>query len=208
MATELSAEVKQQVERGIAILKGGGVVAFPTDTIYALGAGVNLRPAVERVYEVKERPRNMALPLLLADTSQIGETASYVPPVAWLLARNFLPGALTLVLFKSGSVPDIVTAGGATVAVRVPAHPIPVALIEGLGTPVVGTSANLSGKPGSLTAEEVRYQFGDKIDFIIDGGRCPGGKESTIVDVTGETPVVLREGAISREKLRRVCEII
>ena len=208
MVTELSEDVKQQVERGISILRQGGIVAFPTDTIYGLGACAVLPTAVERVYKVKERPHNMALPLLLADTSQISEVAGYVPPVAWLLARNFLPGALTLVLLKSGSVPDIVTAGGETVAVRVPAHPVPVALAEGLGTPIVGTSANLSGKPGSLTADGVRVQFGDKIDLIIDAGRCPGGKESTIVDVTGETPVVLREGAISREKLRRVCEII
>jgi len=208
MVIKLSEDIKQQVERGISILRQGGIVAFPTDTIYGLGACVDLCPAVERVYKVKERPYNMALPLLLADTSQISEVAGYVPPVAWLLARNFLPGALTLVLLKSSSVPDIVTAGGVTVAVRVPAYPVPIALAEGLGTPIVGTSANLSGKPSSLTADEVRFQFGDKIDLIIDGGRCPGGKESTIVDVTGETPVVLREGAISREKLKQVCEII
>jgi len=208
MVIKLSEDIKQQVERGISILRQGGIVAFPTDTIYGLGACADLRPAVERVYKAKERPHNMALPLLLADTSQISEVAGYVPPVAWLLARNFLPGALTLVLLKSSSVPDIVTAGGVTVAVRVPAHPVPIALAEGLGTPIVGTSANLSGKSSSLTADEVRFQFGDKIDLIIDGGRCPGGKESTIVDVTGETPVVLREGAISRAKLKRVCEII
>ena len=208
MVIKLSPDIQQQVEQGISILRQGGIVAFPTDTIYGLGACANLPHAVERVYKVKERPSNMALPLLLADISQISEVASYVPPVAWLLARNFLPGALTLVLLKSSAVPDIVTAGGATVAVRVPAHPVPIALAKGLGAPIVGTSANLSGKPSSLTADEVRSQFGVKIDLIIDGGRCPGGKESTIVDVTGETPVVLREGAISREKLKRVCEII
>jgi len=202
---KLPLSIQKQVEKGILILKQGGLVAFPTDTIYGLGAGANLSQAVERVYRVKGRPQSMALPLLLADTSQISEVANYVPPVAWLLARNFLPGALTLVLFKSSSVPDIVTAGGKTVAVRVPAHPVPVALAQGLGTSIVGTSANLSGKPGSLTADEVNSQFGDNIDLVIDGGRCPGGKESTIVDVTGETPVILREGAISMEKLRQVC---
>ena len=204
----LSPHIRQQVERGISILKGGGIVAFPTDTIYGLGAGANLLHAVERVYRVKERPRNMALPLLLANTSQITTVAESVPPVVWLLVRHFLPGALTIVLYKSDSVSDIITAGGRTVAVRVPAHPIPVALTEGAGTPIVGTSANLSGKPILLTAGEVYSQFGDKIDLVIDGGRCPGGRESTIVDVTGERPVVLREGAISREELKRVCEII
>ena len=203
-----SSHIQQRVEEGISILKRGGIVAFPTDTVYGLGSGANLPQAVERVYQVKERPRNMALPLLLANMSQITEVAYPVPAVAWLLARHFLPGALTLVLHKSKSVPDIVTAGSMTVAVRIPAHPVPVALAKGLGTPIVGTSANLSGKPSSLTADDVYSQFGDKIDLVIDGGKCSGGRESTIVDVTRETPVVLREGAISREELKRVCEVV
>jgi len=208
MLEELPSDIKQLVERGISILKQGGIVAFPTDTVYGLGACADIGQAVERVYQVKERPRNMALPLLLANISQISEVARPVPQIAWVLAHIFLPGGLTLVLHKSGSVPDIIAAGGETVAVRVPNHPIPMMLIEGVGTPIVGTSANLSGKPSALTADEVYSQFGDKIDLIIDGGRCPGGKESTIVDVTGETPVVLREGAISQEKLRQVCRSI
>jgi L-threonylcarbamoyladenylate synthase len=205
MSGGLSVDIRGQVERGVSILREGGVVAFPTDTVYGLGASIDMPRAVERVYEVKERPLSMALPLLLADTSQIAGVAGQVSPLAWLLIDNLLPGALTLVLPRSGSVPDIVTAGGATVAVRIPAHPVPVALILGVGTPIVGTSANVSGRPSPLTADEVRSQFGDRIDFIIDGGRCPGGRESTIVDVTGETPVVLREGAVSVEELRRVC---
>ncbi|MFC1897808.1 L-threonylcarbamoyladenylate synthase [Chloroflexota bacterium] len=208
MLAKLSPDIQQQVDRGISILKRGGIVAFPTDTVYGLGACASLYQAVERVYQVKERPRNMALPLLLASTLQISEVAESVPPIAWLLARDFLPGALTMVLHKSSLVPDIITGRGITVAVRVPAHPIPIALIDGLGVPIVGTSANLSGKPSALTSAEVYSQFGDKLDLVIDGGRCPGGKESTIVDVTGETPVVLREGAISREELRQVCESI
>jgi len=203
--TVLDKHVRNQVEEGISILRRGGLVAFPTDTVYGLGAWSNLRESVERIYQVKERPLNMPLPLLLADTSQINGVAYSVPQIVWLLARNFLPGALTLVLHKSKSVPDIITAGGINVAVRVPAHPVPVALAQGLGAPIVGTSANLSGKPSSLTADEVHSQFGDKIDFVIDGGRCLGGKESTIVDVTGEVPVVLREGAIPGEELKRVC---
>lgn len=202
---KLPSDIQEQVERGISILKQGGIVAFPTDTVYGLGAGANNQQAVARVYRVKERPRNIALPLLLANISQIGEVAEPVPPIAWLLAHNFLPGALTIVLPKSNLVPDIITAGGITVAVRVPAHSIPIALARGLGAPIVGTSANVSGKPSALTADEVYSQFGNKIDLVIDGGRCPGGRESTIIDVTGEEPVILREGAISREELRRVC---
>ncbi len=205
MGNKLALSIQQQVEQGITILKQGGIVAFPTDTVYGLGAAISLGQAVERIYRVKKRPRNMALPLLLADVSQISEVAQPVPEVAWLLAEKFLPGALTLVLPKSPSVADIITGKGKTVAIRIPAHPVPIALAQGLGTPIVGTSANLSGHPSSLTAEEVYAQLGDRVDLIIDGGRCPGGKESTIVNLTGETPLILREGAISREELQRVC---
>jgi L-threonylcarbamoyladenylate synthase len=208
MIDKLPLDMKEQIEKGISILKGGGIVAFPTDTVYGLGATASNQLALERIYEVKERPRDMALPLLLADVSQISEVAEPVPPIAWLLADHFLPGALTIVLHKSNSIPGIITAGGVTVAIRVPAHPIPVALAEGLGGHIAGTSANESGKPSSLTAEEVYSQFGDKMDLVIDGGRCPGGRESTIIDVTGEEAVILREGAISREELEKVCRSI
>ena len=201
-------DIQQQVEEAIAVLKQGGLVAYPTDTVYGLGASADLPQAVERVYQVKQRPRNTALPLLLADVSQISDVACPVPQVAWRLARAFLPGALTLVLPKSESVPGIVTGGGDTVAVRVPAHPVPVALVRGVAAPIVGTSANISGQPSPVTAEEVSVQFEGKIEFIINGGRCPGGKESTVVDVTGEVPRVLREGAISKAEIRRICHII
>ena len=203
-----SLDIQKQVEMGISILRQGGLVVFPTDTVYGLGAGINMPQAVERVYRVKERPSNMALPLLLADISQISEVAESVLPIAWLLAKEFLPGALTMVLPKSRLVPDTITAGGKTVAIRIPAHPVPVALVRGLGTPIVGTSANLSGKPSALTADEAYSQFGDKVDLVIDGGKCPGGRESTIIDVTGEVPKILREGAIPEKKLRQVCESI
>ena len=206
MLDKLPSAIQKQVEEGMSILKGGGVVASPTDTVYGLGACASNEQAVERVYELKKRPRNMALPLLLANVSQIGEVAENMSQVAWLLARHFLPGALTLVLPKSDSLPDIITAGGGTIAVRIPAHPVPVALAEGLGAPIVGTSANLSGKPSVLTASDVYSQFGDNIDLVIDGGRCPGGRESTIVDAAGETPVILREGAIAREELEQIYE--
>ncbi|MDP3880181.1 MAG: L-threonylcarbamoyladenylate synthase [Dehalococcoidales bacterium] len=206
--TGLSLNIRQQTDQGIAILKQGGIVAYPTDTVYGLGASAAIPRAVERIYEVKERPRNMPLPLLLADLTQISEVADPVLPAAWLLIRRFLPGALTIVLPRSSSVPDNITAGGNTIAIRIPAHPVPIALIKGLGAPIVGTSANLSGKPSPLTAAEVRSQLGDKVDLIIDGGPCPGGKESTIVDMTGKIPVILREGAVPREKLEQLYDKI
>jgi L-threonylcarbamoyladenylate synthase len=205
MASKLLLSVQQQVEKGVSVLKNGGIVAFPTDTVYGLGAGIGIARAVERVYRVKKRPHTMPLPLLLADISQIEEVAGSVPKAARLLADRFLPGALTLVLPASPALPEIITGRGKTVAVRIPNHPIPIALARGLGTPIVGTSANLSGSPSALTADEVYAQLGDKVDLIIDGGRCPGGRESTIVDLSGETPVILREGAIAREELQKIC---
>jgi L-threonylcarbamoyladenylate synthase len=200
-------DIQKQIERGISILKRGGIVAYPTDTVYGLGASIQFPGAIERIFEVKARPRGIALPLLLSSVSQISEVSEHIPPVAWLLIKRFLPGALTIILFKSSSVPDIVTAGGRTVGIRIPAHPVPIALIKGAGAPIVGTSANLSGLPSPLTADDVRSQLGDKIDLVIDGGKCPG-KESTIIDVTRESPVIVREGAISLEEIEGVCGTI
>jgi L-threonylcarbamoyladenylate synthase len=118
---------------------------------------------------------------------------------------NFLPGALTIILNKSDIVPDVITGGSKTIAFRIPDHPVPISLIKRLGQPIVGTSANLSGQPSALTAEEVRMQIGDKVDMVIDGGSCPGGIESTVVDLSGRKPVVRRLGAISLEQLQHSC---
>jgi L-threonylcarbamoyladenylate synthase len=160
--------------------------------------------AVERIFQVKGRPKGMALPVLLADQAQIEQIVTSVPPAAQLLADAFFPGALTIILPKSDVVPDIITGGGKTVAFRIPNHPVPIALIKQLGKPIVGTSANLSGLDSALTAAEVIKQIGDKIDMVIDGGRCPGGIESTVVDLSGVKPVIRRQGAISIEKLRKI----
>ena len=197
--------LEEQVNRAIVILKRGGIVAYPTDTVYGLGAGMTSLSAVERIFEVKSRPKGMALPLLVADGEQIRQVARSIPEAAWRLVEEFMPGALTIVLPKSSSVPDIITGGGLTIAVRIPNHPVPLALIRGLGKPIVGTSANLSGHPSPLTAAEVRAQIGDRVDLIIDGGKCPGGIESTVVDLTTETPIIRRAGAIPLELLRHVC---
>jgi L-threonylcarbamoyladenylate synthase len=197
--------IEKQIKLAVAILKKGGIVAFPTDTVYGLGADPLNEQAVDRIYKVKKRPHNLSLPLLLADKSDLLKVASVVPEIAWQLAERFLPGGLTLVLIKSPWVPRSVTAGGDTVAVRIPDHPVPIALIRGLGTPIVGTSANLSGKPSPVTAEEVREQLGDEVDFIIDCGRCPGGTESTVLDVSSKVPALIREGAIPRAELEKLC---
>jgi len=197
--------IEKQIKLAIATLKKGGIVAFPTDTVYGLGADPLNARAVDRIYKIKRRPRNLPLPLLLAEKSDLLKVASVVPQIAWQLAERFLPGGLTLVLRKSPWVPGSVTAGGDTIAVRIPDHLVPIALIRGLGIPIVGTSANLSGRSSPVTAEEVREQLGEEVDLIIDGGRCPGGTESTVLDVSGKVPTLIREGAIPRAELEKIC---
>jgi len=199
--------MEEQVNKAIHILKKGGIVAYPTDTVYGLGANALDEAAVLRVYAAKRRPYHLAVPILLASISQIDEVARDVPGIAWSLAERFLPGGLTLVLYKSPVIPDTVTGGDNKVAVRVPAHPIPIALIEGIGAPITGTSANLSGNPNPVTAEEVHLQLGDRVDLIIDGGRCQGDIASTVIDLTGEYPLILREGVVSRYDIEKVCRL-
>jgi L-threonylcarbamoyladenylate synthase len=187
--------LQRQIEQGIAVLREGGVIAFPTDTVYGLGADAFDPAAVERVYEIKGRPREQQVPLLIADVEQLAALTDAPTELALFLARRFWPGGLTLVLPTGASVPThLAQAPG--IALRIPDHPRCLTLIRGLGRPIVGTSANISGTPPALTAEEVREQLGARIDLIIDGGRCPGGKESTVVDVTHQTPAILRKGII------------
>ena len=199
-----SDKVQKQIEEGIEIIRKGGVVVFPTDTVYGLGAGAYIESAIERIFKVKQRPPEMALPILISSVAQVHEIALDVPSYGWRLIKEFFPGGLTLVVFRGRAVKDIITGGGDTVAIRMPDHPVPVALIRGSGMPIVGTSANLSGRSNLLTIEGIREQIGGKVDLIIEGGPAPLGTESTVVDVTGEFPVILREGAISRSELERV----
>jgi L-threonylcarbamoyladenylate synthase len=187
--------LQREIEKGVKILQMGGVIAFPTDTVYGLGADAFNSTAVERVYEIKNRPKHRQLPLLIADVERLTTLADPIPEIAWFLARQFWPGGLTLVLPKIDSLPTYL-APGPTIAVRVPDHPVCLALIHHLGNPIIGTSANISGHPAALTAEEVGQQLGEKIDFVINGGKCSGGKESTVVDITREPPIILRQGII------------
>ncbi len=205
MVEKLPENLKVQVEKGVSVLRRGGLVAYPTDTVYGLGASAYIPQAVLRIFQVKRRPQNMALPLLLSDISQLDEVAVSIPQLGRFLAERFWPGALTIILYKSDIVSGIITAGSDKVGVRIPDHPVPLALVSGLGTPITGTSANLSGKPSPLTASEVGSQIGSDVDLIIDGGWTLGGIESTVVDVTLEKPVIVRQGAISREELERKC---
>lgn len=178
-------------------------MAFPTDTVYGLGADFLNGRAVHKIYEAKHRPPDLPLPILLAGMEQAASLVDSTPEFARLLMRRFWPGGLTVVLAKSELVPCSITAGSNKVAVRVPNHAAPLAIIRGLGRPIVGTSANLSGRPSPLTAREVRLQLGSEVDLIIDMGRCPGGQESTVVDASGDAPVVLRRGLIPEAEIMK-----
>ncbi len=197
------ATLRRDIEKGVSILKKGGVIAFPTDTVYGLGADAFNCVAVERIYEIKDRSKSQRFPLLIADVKQLTALAEPIPELAWFLARRFWPGGVTLVLSRKMSVPAYL-ASGSTIALRVPNHPACLTLLKHLARPLVGTSANISGQPPALTADEVRQRLGERIDFIIDGGKCPGGKESTVLDITREPPVVLRQGIIPSHDIDRV----
>lgn len=196
---------QKQLEEAAEVLKNGGLVAFPTDTLYALGAHAFLDDSVQKVYEAKGRPTQMALPLLVSSIKDISRVARDIPPEAWALADQFYPGSLTLVLRKADIIPKSVTAGRDTIAVRIPNHPIALALIKATDAPVIGTSANRSGKQSPANAEEVRSQLGTSLDMILDGGACPLGQQSTIVDLSQDRPVILREGAIPLSVLAEIC---
>ena len=197
--------MQRQIEGGIEVLKNGGVIAFPTDTVYGLGADAFNAGAVDRIYDIKGRPRDRQFPLLIADMESLTMLAGGFSPLACFLAARFWPGGLTMVLPAAASLP-VHLGTGSGIAVRIPDHPVCLALIRGLGNPVIGTSANSSGHRPALTAGEVRHQLSDKVDCIIDGGRCPGGKESTVIDVTGRSPFILREGIIPAHEIERAYE--
>ncbi len=184
-------------------LKTGGIIAFPTDTVYGLGADIYNCKAIKRIYDVKKRPEDMPFPLLLSNISQLEKLTDEISEMAFLMAKYFWPGGLTLIMQKASTLPECISSQP-TVAVRMPKHPIPLALIKYLGNPIIGTSANISGGQNALTADEVRRQLGNYIDLIIDGGNTPGGRESTIIDITGVEPVILRHGIISQSDIERV----
>jgi L-threonylcarbamoyladenylate synthase len=199
---DLPPDILEQVKKCAAVLRSGGIAAYPTDTVYGLGADIYNDKAVAKVFAVKRRPLNLPLPVLICDQSQLEELTADVPASARRLITSFWPGALTIVFNKAPSFNSLVTAGKSKIAVRMPAHAITLRLIKEAGCPIVGTSANLHGLTSALTTTEVRSQLGTAVDFTLEGGPCPGGTESTIVDVTGDKPSILRTGAIPEEALR------
>jgi len=204
MVRILKAEAESSLAEAVAVLKGGGLVAYPSDTVYGLGAAASDERAVARIFAVKGRLSEKAVPLLLADVEDMAPLCAEVPPTAELLAERFWPGPLTLVLRRSPSFQSAALGAGDNVALRVPDHFFLRQLIRALGEPITGTSANRSGRPSCGTAREVQRQLRDAVDLIIDGGPSRIGQESTVVDITEHTPVIVRTGALSRGDIERV----
>jgi L-threonylcarbamoyladenylate synthase len=189
-----------------AAIMRGEVIAYPTETFYGLGADPANTAAIERIYAIKGRRAGEALPLIAADVDALMELGAEPPPLARRLAEAFWPGALTLVLpIVAGRFPDALTAGGTTVAVRVPNSPVARAIASIAGGLITSTSANRSGHPPASTADDVHAALGDDIAVLVDGGTTPGGgpggAPSTIVDVTSETPRLIRAGVVAWERV-------
>ena len=203
MNTEvLSAQDPLALPRALEILQLGGLVAFPTDTVYGVGALAFDGAAVESIYAAKDRPVEKAIPVLIGDADDLAKVSAEVPEIALKLAARFWPGPLTLVMPKHPKLPEAVSAAP-TVGVRIPDHPVARALLR-LAGPMAVTSANLSGQPSPSTAQEVFAQLGGRIALILDGGKTPGGVPSTVVDCIGEEPQVLRAGAIPKSEIMAV----
>jgi len=198
----VQASSESAVRRAVAVLEDGGLVAFPTDTVYGVAALPWDVDAVARLYVAKQRPRRLPIPLLLSDADQLPRVATLAPTCAPLTER-FWPSGLTLVLPKTEIVPHVVSPGPA-VAVRVPDLALARDLIREAGGVLAVTSANISGQPSPVTAEEVKQQLGGRVDLIVDGGPCPGGVPSSLLDCTASPPKLLRRGAVSEENLRAV----
>jgi L-threonylcarbamoyladenylate synthase len=198
----IPAESEEAIPRALEILKHGGLVAFPTDTVYGVGALAFDEGAVEGIYTAKDRPVEKAIPILIGGPVDLDKITTDVPAMAAKLATRFWPGPLTLVVPKHPHLPDVVSAMP-TVGVRVPDHPVAWRLLTAAG-PMAVTSANISGHDSPRTAEEVSRQLNGRIPLILDGGETPGGVPSTVVNCLGAKPLILREGPVTLQDIQIV----
>jgi L-threonylcarbamoyladenylate synthase len=191
----------RDIDHAAAVLRAGGLVAFPTETVYGLGADAGNPAAVRRIFEIKGRPTTHPLIVHIADAVQLANWAREIPAGARRLAKRFWPGPLTLILKRAGTVSDLVTGGQDTVALRVPAHPVAQQLLGRFGGGIAAPSANHHGRVSATTADHVRREFGDAVECVLDGGEARIGIESTIVDLSGGGAVLLRPGWITAAEI-------
>jgi len=195
---------EQQIQEAAELLRDGKLVAFPTETVYGLGANALDFLAVSRIFHAKGRPETSPLIVHVATIEMARELAAEWPETAQKLAERFWPGPLTLVVRKKPVIPDIVTAGLPTVGLRMPAHPVALALLRASGIPIAAPSANRFTQLSPTTAEHVRQGLGRRVDYILDGGGCEVGIESTVVSLVGEAPSILRPGGVPRNEIEAV----
>lgn len=196
----------KQLDSAAQVLKSGGLVAFPTETVYGLGANALDEKAVENIYKAKGRPADNPLIVHVADTEAVGSLTSLMPEIAPILMDAFWPGPLTLVMPKSPVIPPIITGGLDTVGIRMPSNPIALALIKKAGIPIAAPSANSSGRPSPTLAKHVIEDLSGKVDVIIDGGSTKVGVESTVLDITVTPPMILRPGGVTLEQLQKLLD--
>jgi L-threonylcarbamoyladenylate synthase len=196
-----SSAVPSTLGTAVSLLHQGQAIAFPTDTVYGLGVDALNAEAVEAIYRIKGRPKAKAIPILVSGIEDLEQVAIEVPRVAYQMAEAFWPGALTIVVPCRPIIPDLVRAGGHTIAVRAPNHAFALDLLQETGIPIATSSANLAGEPPPTTADGVLLQLHHKIPLIVDGGPCPGGIPSTVIDVASHPARIVRLGAISVAEL-------
>ena len=191
----------EDVERAVSFLEDGQVIAYPTETIYGLGADVTSRKAVKRIYDLKARDYGLPISILVADLKMLREVVSEVPDSALALMRQFWPGALTILFPASSLIPKGLVTNTNKIGVRISSHPVAAAIVEKFGRPITTTSANLSGFPPSLSVKHVEKYFGSKLPCIVDSGECDPTRGSTVVDIAEETMRIVRDGAIPADEV-------
>jgi L-threonylcarbamoyladenylate synthase len=206
MKTKIFESTKENIEAAALIIREGGLVAFPTETVYGLGADALNPEAVARIYEAKGRPSDNPMIVHISRASEIGQLTPFITQDMIKLIDHFWPGPLTLVVKKKDIVPLRTTGGLDTVAIRMPDHPVALDLIRLAGVPIAAPSANLSGKPSPTKADHVKDDLMGKVDAILMGGDCRVGIESTVLDLTGETPMILRPGIVTADSIEAVLE--
>lgn len=205
--TDTPERAQHAVNRAAEVLARGGLVVFPTETVYGLAADALSEEAVRRVWEVKGRPTDKPLPVQVANVDGLRLLWREVPDELLSLIQAYMPGPLTLVYWRSNLVPDIVTAGAATVGVRIPDHPVALAMLKAFGRPIVAPSANFSGDPPPSRVEQIPDALLDLVDMVIDAGDTGGGVPSTVLDVTVRPARILRAGALPAEDLQKYLDV-
>jgi L-threonylcarbamoyladenylate synthase len=200
---ESERDLLSAVTKAADVINSGGVVAIPTESFYGLAVNPTDIRAIHRLFDVKKRRGDQPILILIPSVANLDQYVIHVPEIARQLMNDFWPGALTLIFEAKPNIPQELMAGTGKIGVRLSSHPVPTALAQAVDGPITGTSANISGQPACCSAKEVLQNLGEEVDLILDGGETAGGKGSTVLDVSVDPPVLVREGMVSRERIRK-----